>query len=74
MAFDMKSQKRFDDAVAWLKYLISLYPNSAIYYYGLGLTLYQKGDMKEARQYFMESLKIDPEQPQSKAMLKKLDK
>ena len=73
MAFDMKSQKRFDDAVALLKYLVSLYPNSAIYYYGLGLTLYQKGDMKEARQYFMESLKIDPDQPQSKAMLKKLD-
>jgi predicted alpha/beta superfamily hydrolase len=73
MAFDLKNQEKFAAAVVWLKYLVSLYPQSAIYYYGLGLTLYEKGDVKEARECFVKSLEIDPELPQPKAMLKKLD-
>jgi predicted alpha/beta superfamily hydrolase len=74
MAFDLKNQKKYDDAIAWLKYLVSLYPKSAMYYYGLGLALYEKGEMKEARAYIVKSLEIEPELAQPKAMLQKLDK
>jgi len=73
MAMDLKNQKKFDEAIALCTYLISLYPGSSFYYYGLGLTFYQKGDMKSAKECFLKALEVDPEDAGSRDMIKKID-
>ena len=54
------------------KYLISLYPDSELYQYILGLTYRQKGDIEQARASFNEALKINPEFNEAKTALDKL--
>ena len=74
MAFDLRSEKQYDRAIELLNYLISLYPNSAVYYYALGSTLYQNGDIKSAKESLNESLRIDSTFVRSKQLLAKINK
>jgi hypothetical protein len=73
MAYDMKSGKQYDRAIELLNYLVSLYPNSAMYYYALGSTHYQKGDIKSAKESLKESLRIDPNLVRSEQLLSKIN-
>ena len=73
MAFDYKSVKQYDRAIELLNYLISLYPNSAMYYYALAHTYYKKGDMQSAIQSLKESLRIDPKFVRSEQLLTKIN-
>jgi tetratricopeptide (TPR) repeat protein len=74
MAIDKKNEKEFERAVDLFKYLISLYPGSEIYHYVLGQTYLQKGDIDLAKASFNESLKINPDFPQARKELDKLNK
>jgi predicted alpha/beta superfamily hydrolase len=73
MAIDKKNEKEFERAVDLFKYLISLYPGSEIYHYVLGQTYLQKGDIDLAKTSFNESLKINPDFPQARKELDKLN-
>ncbi|NCA77252.1 MAG: hypothetical protein EOM90_13045 [Alphaproteobacteria bacterium] len=72
MALNLKNEKKVDEAIEWFRYLVSLYPNTAIYYYGFGLTWVQKGDLTSAKGCFKKALEIDPEDARSKSMLEKI--
>jgi predicted alpha/beta superfamily hydrolase len=72
IAIDKKNEKEMDRAVDLFKYLISLYPGSEIYYYVLGQTYQQKGDIDLAKESYNESLKINPEFKQAKTALEKI--
>ena len=72
MAYDLRSGKQYDKAIELLNYLISLYPSSAMYYYALGSTLYQKGDIKSAKESLKESLRIDPKFVRAEQLLSKI--
>jgi hypothetical protein len=74
MTIDKKNEKEFERAIDLFKYLISLYPGSEIYHYVLGQTFLQKGDIDLAKVCFNESLKINPDFPQAKRELDKLNK
>jgi predicted alpha/beta superfamily hydrolase len=73
MAYDLRNGKQYDGAIALLYYLISLYPNSAMYYYALGHTYYKKGDMESAIESLKESLRIDPKFVRSEQLLTKIN-
>jgi tetratricopeptide (TPR) repeat protein len=73
MAIDKKNEKDFDRAVELFKYLISLYPGSEIYNYVLGSTYLLNGDVELAKACFNESLKINPDFPQARRELDKLN-
>ena len=72
MAYNLKNQKKYDEAIEMFEYLISLYPDSATYYYVLGLTYQQKGETELAKESFNESLRINPEYGRAKSALEKL--
>ncbi len=74
MALNLKNEKKFDEAIDWFRYLIKLYPNIAIYYYGFGLTCYQKEDLNTAKGCFKKALEIDPDDVRSRSMLEKISK
>jgi predicted alpha/beta superfamily hydrolase len=74
MAIDKKNEKEFERALDLFKYLISLYPASEIYHYVLGQTYLQKGEVDLAKTSFNESIKINPDFPQAKRELDKLNK
>lgn len=74
MAYDLKNQKKYDESIEMFEYLISLYPNSATYYYVLGLTYQEKGEIELAKDNFNKSLKIDPNYNRAKTALEKLNK
>jgi TolA-binding protein len=73
MAIDNKNENDSERAIALFRYLISLYPDSEIYYYFLGQTYLQKGDTENAKVCFSESLKINPEFKQAGSALEKLN-
>ena len=73
MAFDYKSGKQYYRAIELLNYLISLYPNSAMYYYALGHTYYKIGDMQLAIESLKESLRIDTKFARSEQLLTKIN-
>jgi predicted alpha/beta superfamily hydrolase len=73
MAMDLKNQKKLDQSIAMFKYLISFYSDSETYYFYLGQTYQEKGDMGLARQNYRQSLKIDSTYSRAKIALEKLD-
>lgn len=74
MVYDLRSEKNYAKAVDISKYLVSLYPNSAMYYYGLGVVQYLNEDKESAKKNLEESLKIDPDFTRAKQLLEKLSK
>lgn len=74
MSYDLKSQKKYDKAIEMFKYLISLYPNSDTYFYFLGETYQQTGEIELAKENFNVSLKINPDNRGAKKALEKLNK
>ncbi|MBI5476795.1 MAG: hypothetical protein HY964_08685 [Ignavibacteriales bacterium] len=73
MAMDLRNEKKYDRAIELFNYLLGVEPNSAFYYYGFGLTYFQKGDMKSAKECFIKSLEIDPGMTRSKKMIERID-
>jgi predicted Zn-dependent protease len=74
MAADLKNGKQYDKAISLLNYLVSLYPNSAMSHYVLGLTLYEKGDLASAKVSLNESLRLDSNFIPAKQLLARLSK
>ena len=74
LAIDLKYGKKFDEAIERFKYLISLYPGSERYFFFLGKTYQEKGDIDSAKINYNESLKIDSTFVSAKIALKKLNK
>ncbi len=74
LAIDLKNEKKFDEAIERFKYLISLYPGSETYFFFLGQTYQEKGDIGQAKVNYNESLKIDSTYVRAKFALKKLNK
>jgi tetratricopeptide (TPR) repeat protein len=74
LAIDLKNEKKFDEAIDKFKYLISLYPDSETYFFFLGQTYQEKGDVGLAKENYNESLKIDPDYKRAKIALEKLNK
>jgi predicted alpha/beta superfamily hydrolase len=72
LAIDLKNGKKFDEAIEWFKYLISLYPRSETYFFFLGQTYQEKGDIESAKVNYNESLKIDSAYARAKIALEKL--
>jgi hypothetical protein len=72
MAMDLKNQKKFDESIEMFKYLISLYSDSETYYFYLGQTYQEKGDLVLARENYRQSLKIDSTYTRAKIALDKL--
>ncbi len=60
VGYDLLEAARLADAIAILEYNISLHPNSAYSYDGLGDAALAMGDITRARRHFETSLKIDP--------------
>ncbi len=73
IAFDLKDEKKFDISIEMFNYLISLYPNSALNYYGKGLIYLNKKEPELAKECFNKSLEINPEYTRSKNILKRLN-
>lgn len=73
MAIDLKNQKKYEEAIVLFNYLVGLYPDKSLYHYGLGITHYQKGDIKSAKESFKKALEADPEDELSKKMLERLE-
>jgi predicted alpha/beta superfamily hydrolase len=73
MAMDLKNQKKLDQSIEMFKYLISLYSDSETYYYYLGQTYQERGDMDLARQNYRQSLRIDSTYSRAKIALDKLE-
>jgi predicted alpha/beta superfamily hydrolase len=74
IAYDLRNGKQYDKAIELLNYLIVLYPNSSMYYYALGSTHYQNGDIESAKENLKESLRIDPKFVRSVQLLSKINK
>jgi uncharacterized protein len=74
LAWDLKDQKKYDSAIEFFNYLTALYPSNAMYWATFGITLYKQGDLQAAREKAVTALSLDPEQPQAKALMAKLDK
>lgn len=74
MAADLKNSKQYNKAIDLLNYLVSVYPNSAMNHYVLGLTLYEKGDIASAKGSLNESLRIDSNFIRAKQLLARLSK
>lgn len=73
MSMDLKNQKKFDESIEMFKYLISLYSDSETYYFYLGQTYQEKGDLGLARENYRQSLKIDSTYTRAKVALGKLN-
>jgi predicted alpha/beta superfamily hydrolase len=73
MAMDFKNQKKLDQSIEMFKYLISFYSDSETYYFYLGQTYQEKGEMGLARQNYRQSLKIDSTYSRAEIALDKLD-
>jgi predicted alpha/beta superfamily hydrolase/Tol biopolymer transport system component len=74
IAADLKNGKQFDKAIDLLNYLVSLYPNSAMNHYVLGVTLYEKGDIASAKESLNESIRIDSNFIRAKRLLARISK
>jgi predicted alpha/beta superfamily hydrolase len=74
VAWDLKEQKKFDRAIELFEYLVSIYPDNAMYLAIYGATLYKQGNLAGAREKANAALAIDPEQRQAKALMEKLNK
>lgn len=73
IAFDLRSEKKYEKAIEILKYLVSIYPNSAMYYFRLGSVQSQSGDNESAKKSLEESLKIDPNFTRAKQLLERIN-
>jgi hypothetical protein len=73
IAFDLRDENKLDEAIEMFDYLISLYPNSALNYYGKGLVFLRKKETDLAKECFNKSLEIDPEYIRSINILKRLN-
>lgn len=73
MAMDLKNQKKLDESIEMFKYLINLYSDSETYYFYLGQTYQEKGDLGLARENYRQSLKIDSTYARAKIALDKLN-
>jgi hypothetical protein len=73
MAMDLKNQKKFVESIDMFKYLISLYSDSETYYFYLGQTYQEKGDIGLARENYKQSLSIDSTYTRAKIALGKLN-
>jgi predicted alpha/beta superfamily hydrolase len=74
MAMDLKNVKKFDEAIEMFKYLISLYSDSEFYFYYLGETYKQKGDVESAKENYNYALKKNPDFRRAKIALEGLNK
>jgi predicted alpha/beta superfamily hydrolase len=63
-----------DEAIELFEFCLSLYPNSAEAYEGLGESYAKKGVKDKAREYYEKSLEIDPENVSARQKLEELDK
>lgn len=73
MVIDMADEQKPDQAIEMNKYLISLYPDSEIYFYYLGRLFQKKGDAESAKEYYTKALAINPNFDRAKEALKKLN-
>ena len=73
MAFDLGDEQKTDQAIELMKYLISLYPDSEVYYYFLGWFLQKNGDVVSAKKNYNNALIVNPDYDPAKAALKKLN-
>ncbi len=74
IALDLKNEKKFDQSVDIFQYLVSLYPDSELYFFFLGQTYQEKGDINLAKEYYNKSLKINSNFNSAKKALEKLNK
>jgi len=74
IAYDLKDEKKFDESIEMFNYLIRLYPNSAINYYGKGIVYYLKNEIDLAKECFNKSLEINPNYTRSKNILRRLNR
>jgi predicted alpha/beta superfamily hydrolase len=72
MAMDLKNQKKFDESIELFQYLISLYSDSETYYFYLGQTYQERGDIGLARENYNQSLSIDSTYTRAKMALRTL--
>jgi uncharacterized protein len=74
IAMDLKNEKRYDEAIDRFKFLISLYPASETYFFYLGKTYQEKGDIVLAKENYNKSLSIDPDYARAKIALENINK
>jgi uncharacterized protein len=73
MVIDMADEQKPDQAIELNKYLVSLYPDSEIYYYYLGKLYQKKGDAELAKENYRHALKINPDFETAKKAMNKLE-
>jgi tetratricopeptide (TPR) repeat protein len=72
MAMDLKNEKKFYESIEMFKFLIGLYTDSEAYFYYLGQTYQQKGEILLAKENFIKSLKINPNYVRAKTALENI--
>jgi len=70
MTFDLADEQKTDQAINMNKYLISLYPDSEIYFYYLGKLYQKKGAVELAKENYKNALGINPDFEPAKNALK----
>jgi CubicO group peptidase (beta-lactamase class C family) len=68
----LNTQKQVDEAIAFFKMNVELFPKSANAYDSLGEGYMRKGDKQKARFYYEESLRLDPGNDNAKRILDNL--
>jgi CubicO group peptidase (beta-lactamase class C family) len=72
LGYQFLEMKKFDEAIAVLKLNVEAFPASANVYDGLGEAYMKHGDDTLATENYTKSLKLDPNNANAAAMLKKL--
>lgn len=71
-AIDLNDENKPGQAIEWMNYLISLYPDGAVNYYCLGRFLQKTGDTESAKANYRKALDIDPGYEPAKKALEKM--
>jgi tetratricopeptide (TPR) repeat protein len=71
-AYSLLSGKRFEEAKSALNYFVKDYPNVSAVYDLLGNLCYLQRDIKCAREHYEKSLQINPDNPETKAIVGRL--
>lgn len=73
LAYDLAEEGKTSQAIGMNKYLVSLYPDSEIYYYYLGKLYMKIGEAGLARENYNQALKINPDFEAAKKALNNLN-
>ena len=54
-------EKKYDQALATYKWGISVYPTTPNFHHNIGNLYYRQGKYKQAEQYLLKALEVDPQ-------------